>query len=57
MKVKDFNLSKDALRRLYWMDWYFIMGRMQKLLVDIFLFPRVFSTDGYLDLTNLILVH
>ncbi|MDD5415378.1 MAG: DDE-type integrase/transposase/recombinase [Candidatus Daviesbacteria bacterium] len=23
MKVKDFNLSKDALKRLYWMDWYF----------------------------------
>ena len=27
MKVKDFNLSKDALRRLYWMDWYFSHGK------------------------------
>src|ERR1035437_3427848 len=27
MKVKDFNLSKDALMRLTWMDWYFTHGR------------------------------
>ncbi|MDP3973687.1 MAG: integrase core domain-containing protein [Candidatus Daviesbacteria bacterium] len=27
MKVKDFNLSKDALKRLYWMDWYFSHGK------------------------------
>ena len=27
MKVKDFNLSKDALKRLYWMDWYFTHGK------------------------------
>jgi transposase-like protein len=27
MKVKDFNLSKDALKRLSWMDWYFYHGK------------------------------
>jgi len=27
MKVRDFNLSKDALKRLYWMDWYFSHGK------------------------------
>ena len=27
MKVKDFNLSKDALKRLAWMDWYFAHGK------------------------------
>src|SRR3989344_2956130 len=27
MKVKDFNLSKDALKRLTWMDWYFTHGK------------------------------
>jgi putative transposase len=26
IKVKDFNLSKDALKRLSWMDWYFSHG-------------------------------
>ncbi len=26
IKVKDFNLSKDALKRLEWMDWYFGHG-------------------------------
>ncbi len=27
IKVKDFNLSKDALKRLTWMDWYFAHGK------------------------------
>lgn len=27
IKVKDFNLSKDALKRLTWMDWYFSHGK------------------------------
>lgn len=27
IKVKDFKLSKDALRRLAWMDWYFSHGK------------------------------
>src|SRR3989344_4813216 len=27
MKVRDFNLSKDALKRLCWMDWYFSHGK------------------------------
>ncbi len=27
MKVKDFNLSRSALRRLEWMDWYFNHGK------------------------------
>jgi len=27
IKVKDFNLSKDALKRLSWMDWYFSHGK------------------------------
>jgi transposase InsO family protein len=27
IKVRDFNLSKDALRRLAWMDWYFNHGK------------------------------
>lgn len=27
IKVKDFNLSKDALKRLSWMDWYFTHGK------------------------------
>lgn len=27
IKIKDFNLSKDALRRLAWMDWYFAHGK------------------------------
>jgi len=31
MKVRDFNLSKDALKRLYWMDWYFSHGKNAEL--------------------------
>ncbi len=27
VKAKDFNLSRDALRRLAWMDWYFTHGK------------------------------
>jgi transposase InsO family protein len=27
IKVRDFNLSKDALKRLTWMDWYFTHGK------------------------------
>lgn len=27
MRVKDFNLSRSALRRLEWMDWYFSHGK------------------------------
>lgn len=27
IKVKDFKLSKQALRRLEWMDWYFAHGK------------------------------
>lgn len=27
IKVRDFNLSKQALKRLEWMDWYFNHGR------------------------------
>lgn len=27
IKVKDFKLSKEALNRLIWMDWYFAHGR------------------------------
>lgn len=27
IKVKDFNLSQDALKRLAWMDWYFTHGQ------------------------------
>lgn len=27
IKVKDFKLSKDALKRLEWMDWYFNHGQ------------------------------
>lgn len=27
VKAKDFNLSRDALRRLTWMDWYFTHGK------------------------------
>jgi len=27
VKVKNFNLSRDALRRLAWMDWYFTHGK------------------------------
>ena len=27
IKVRDFNLSKDALKRLSWMDWYFSHGK------------------------------
>lgn len=30
-KVKSFKLSKDALRRLEWMDWYFFHGRNARL--------------------------
>lgn len=31
IKVKDFNLSKQALKRLEWMDWYFNHGRNARL--------------------------
>ncbi len=31
IKVKDFNLSKKALKRLEWMDWYFNHGRNARL--------------------------
>ncbi|MDP3983321.1 MAG: DDE-type integrase/transposase/recombinase [bacterium] len=31
IKVKDFNLSKKALKRLEWMDWYFAHGRNARL--------------------------
>src|SRR3990167_10085125 len=27
MRVRDFKLSKQALKRLEWMDWYFIHGK------------------------------
>ncbi|MDO8638726.1 MAG: helix-turn-helix domain-containing protein, partial [Candidatus Daviesbacteria bacterium] len=27
IKVRDFNLSKGALIRLTWMDWYFSHGK------------------------------
>lgn len=31
IKVKDFNLSKSALKRLEWMDWYFSHGENARL--------------------------
>ncbi|MBI2599476.1 transposase [Candidatus Daviesbacteria bacterium] len=31
IKVKDFNLSKKALKRLEWMDWYFAHGKNARL--------------------------
>jgi len=31
IRVKDFKLSKDALKRLEWMDWYFSHGKNARL--------------------------
>lgn len=36
IKVKDFNLSKEALKRLEWIDWYFAHGKNARLTIRHF---------------------
>ena len=57
IKVKDFNLSKKALKRLEWMDWYFAHGKNARLTVDILEYHQIPSTSGKGNLVRITWLH